>query len=59
VQIHLTGRHVELTDDVRDYIHSKMARLPRFYDRVHAVEVVLDHESDRSGHVRPGRPYCR
>jgi putative sigma-54 modulation protein len=47
VEIQVTGRHVEITDDVRNYIHSKMARLPRFYDRVHAVEVVLGHESDQ------------
>jgi putative sigma-54 modulation protein len=47
MQIQVTGRHVELTDDVRSYIQSKMAKLPRFYDRLSAVEVVLDHESDQ------------
>ena len=38
---------MEVTDDVRSYIEKKVSRLPRFYDRVHAVEVVLDHESDQ------------
>ena len=47
MQIQVTGRHVDVTDDVRDYIHRKVSKLPRFYDRVHAVEVVLDHESDQ------------
>ena len=47
MQIQVTGRHVEVTDDVRSYIEKKVSRLPRFYDRVHAVEVVLDHESDQ------------
>ena len=47
MQIQVTGRHVEITDDVRDYIHDKVAKLPRFYDRIHEVEVVLDHESEQ------------
>jgi len=47
VQIQVTGRHVKVTDDVRDYIHSKAHKLPRFYDRIHDIEVVLDHESEQ------------
>jgi len=46
VQILVTGRHVEVTDQVREYVNEKVSKLPRFYDRVHTVEVVLDHESD-------------
>ncbi len=38
---------MEVTDDVRDYVESKVAKLPRFYDRIHEVEVVLDHESEQ------------
>lgn len=47
MQIQVTGRHVELTDDVRDYVTSKAQKLPRFYDRIHEIEVVLDHESEQ------------
>ena len=47
VQIQLTARHVEVTDDVRNYIQEKMDKLPRFYDRIHEVEVVLDHQSEQ------------
>jgi putative sigma-54 modulation protein len=47
VEIHVTGRHVELTDDVREYVHTKVHRLPRFYDRIHEIEVILDHESEQ------------
>lgn len=47
MQIRVSGRHVEVTDDVRDYVESKVAKLPRFYDRIHEVEVVLDHESEQ------------
>jgi len=38
---------VEVTDDVRDYVESKVAKLSRFYDRIHEVEVVLGHESEQ------------
>jgi putative sigma-54 modulation protein len=47
VQIRVTGRHVEIPADVRDYIMEKAGRLPRFYDRIHEVEVILDHESEQ------------
>ncbi|MCH7924893.1 MAG: ribosome-associated translation inhibitor RaiA [Planctomycetes bacterium] len=47
VQIQLTARHVEVTDDVRNYIQEKVDKLPRFYDRIHEVEVVLDHQSEQ------------
>lgn len=45
--ITVTGRHVEVSNDVRSYIQEKLSRLPRFYNRVHAAEVVLGHESDQ------------
>ncbi len=47
MQIQITGRHVEVTDEVRDYITNKTAKLPRFYDRIHDVDVILDHESEQ------------
>lgn len=45
LQIQLTGRHVSITDEVREYVYDKVAKLPRFYNRIHEIEVVLDHES--------------
>ena len=47
MEIRITGRHVEVPDEVRSYLAEKTARLPRFYDRIHGVDVVLDHESDQ------------
>ncbi len=47
MQIVVTGRHVEITDDVREYVHHKVGKLPRFYDRIHEIEVVLDHVSEQ------------
>lgn len=47
MQIKVTGRHVEVTDDVRAYVEGKAAKLPKYYDRIHEIEVVLDHESEQ------------
>jgi len=47
VQISVTGRHVDVTPRIREYAEEKTSRLPRYYDRVHAVEVVLGREADQ------------
>jgi len=47
LQILVTARHVDLTDDIRRYIDEKAGRLSRFYDRIHEVEVILDHQSEQ------------
>lgn len=46
MQIVVTGRHVDVTEEVKDYAAGKADKLPRFYDRVQAIEVILDHEGD-------------
>jgi putative sigma-54 modulation protein len=38
---------VEIPADVRSYLDEKVQRLPRFYDRIHEVEFIFDHESDQ------------
>jgi len=47
VQILVTGRHVEIPPDVRQYLDEKINKLPRFYDRIHEVEVIFDHQSEQ------------
>jgi putative sigma-54 modulation protein len=47
VQIRLTGRHVDLDDEIRSYTEDKLQRLDRYYDRIHEVEVIFDHESEQ------------
>ncbi len=46
MQVSVTGRHFDLTDSLKTYAQEKVGRLPRFYDRVQAVEVILDREAD-------------
>ena len=47
MHILVTGRHVEVTDEVREYVQTKAGRLTKHYDRIHEIEVILDHESEQ------------
>lgn len=47
MQIRVTGRHVEVTDEVREYVETKAGRLSKYYDRILEIEVILDHESEQ------------
>ena len=47
MQVNLTGRHVDITDSLRDYVNSKMERIERHFDHVTNIHVVLDIEKTR------------
>ena len=38
----ITGKHIEITDAIRSYAEEKTAKLPRYYNIVNQVEVILD-----------------
>ena len=40
----ITCRHSERTTAIDEYVHKKVARFPRFYNQISAIEVVLDHQ---------------
>lgn len=40
--ITITGKHIEITDAIRSHIEEKAEKLPRYYDSVGQIEVVLD-----------------
>jgi putative sigma-54 modulation protein len=42
MEVTVTGRHMEITEAIRAYAQEKCGRLPRFYDRVQAADVVAD-----------------
>ncbi len=49
MNIRVTGRHLEITPAIRQYAEGKVARLPRYYDRVNSIDVVADrHEYDHA-----------
>jgi putative sigma-54 modulation protein len=38
----ITGRHVDITDAVRAHAQEKASKLPRFYNSINQVEVLID-----------------
>ena len=47
MQITVTGRHVEVPQEVKDYTVKKAEKLLRFYDKIQAIEVLWDHEGEQ------------
>jgi putative sigma-54 modulation protein len=41
MQLNLTGHHVEITESMREYVHSKLARIERHFDHVTVVHCIL------------------
>ncbi|TKB55970.1 ribosome hibernation promoting factor [Ferrimonas aestuarii] len=44
MQINLTGHHVDITESLRDYVHTKFDKLERHFDHISNVHVVLNVE---------------
>ncbi|NTS75889.1 ribosome hibernation promoting factor [Catenovulum sp. SM1970] len=44
MQINLTGRHVEVTESLKEYVDSKFAKLERHFDHINNVYVILSVE---------------
>lgn len=42
MQVHITGRHVEVTDGIREHIYDKVERTLVDFPRVEDVRIVLD-----------------
>ncbi len=47
MNIVVEARHMEVTDSIRDYVETKVSKLPKFYDDIHSIETVLDIEAER------------
>lgn len=44
MQIVVTGRHMSVTDSMKQHAEEKTQRLTRFYDRVQEIRAVLDFD---------------
>ncbi|QOJ15276.1 MAG: ribosome-associated translation inhibitor RaiA [Planctomycetia bacterium] len=47
MQVTVSGRHMTVSDAVREYCEKKAERLVRFFDRIQSIEVVLDGQAGR------------
>lgn len=42
MQIHITGRHLGVTESMKSYAHAKVEKLLRFFDRTTSAAVTMD-----------------
>jgi len=59
MQLSLTGHHIDITDSLRDYVSTKLARLERHFDQltdIHCVLTVekLEHKAEATIHLSGG-----
>ena len=41
MQLTVTGRHIEITDPIRNHAKQKTEKFPRYFDRIRHVEVIV------------------
>lgn len=46
MQVSVTGRHIDLSPELRGYAENKASKLTKFYDRITSVEVILCGEAN-------------
>lgn len=56
MQLNITGRHIEVTEALNDYVHEKLKRISRHFDQVLNINVILEvqkleHKAEASMHV--------
>jgi len=38
----ITGKHIEITEAIRNYAREKTSKLPKYYDSINQIEVIID-----------------
>ena len=63
MQMTVTGRHMDITDPIRQYAEQKTEKLPRYYDRIRRIEIIVDkhdaheHKVELIAHVDGHNPF--
>jgi putative sigma-54 modulation protein len=40
--ITISGKHIEITEAIRKHAEDKVSKLPKYYDNINQVEVIID-----------------
>lgn len=41
----ITAKHIEITEAIRTYAEEKTSKLPRYYNSINQIEVIIDSDS--------------
>lgn len=44
----ITGKHIDITDSLKEHVRNKTSKLPRYYNSLTEVEVIIDGDVGRS-----------
>ncbi|HRP62978.1 MAG TPA: ribosome-associated translation inhibitor RaiA [Phycisphaerales bacterium] len=44
MQIQISSKHLDLTPAIESYVHRKIEKFPRYFDRVQQIDVVIDKQ---------------
>ncbi len=48
MQITVSGKHLDITDTIREYAEQKVRKLTKYYDQIQRVEVIADRSQDNT-----------
>ena len=48
----ITGKHTEITESIKKHAEEKTAKLPRFYDSINQVEVIIEGGGSGEGSIK-------
>ena len=51
MNIRITGRHIRIPESVRNYAQQKVLKLPRIYDNIQEIEVIVDNDKNGNSSV--------
>jgi len=62
MQINVSGRHMGVSESLKEYCRKKSERLIRFFDRIQSIEVILDghngqHFAEMIVHSERAQPF--
>lgn len=40
--ITISGKHIEITESIKKHVEEKASKLPKYYDSINQVEVIID-----------------
>ncbi|HEY4330800.1 MAG TPA: ribosome-associated translation inhibitor RaiA [Phycisphaerae bacterium] len=52
MDIIISGRHMEITKAIREYTEEKAGKLPKFYDLISGIEIILDGAAAKQKQMR-------